>query len=516
MGMLQSCSPGLAVVNIDNGVGAGATAALIARGAAAMTAVPFVLRDHREQLWRRWAESLGDDVAADYQEIMSSPLGERVRARLHRRPHRLEPRRRSTRRRAQLRQACDRVAADAAHRMSLGLHRSRPGDGSAGAARSDRRRAPRRPGARGAAVVRRDARAGQGRGRRSSTGWSSRSSAPSPATASMREPAVRRRPAAAARPGCAPSGPPLGCSHAEAGTHLRRTLRRARDLPRFRPLRPLHARPGQVRRHPGRHHAGRSLGRAGGLRRRDHRGPRRRRVAGGAPRLRPDPPRPGACRRVVPCRSTSPSRSCTARSPRTAPSRACSRWPASPTPGPASLGSSVGMDKELMKAVFANAGLPQMDYLVLRDGAATGPDAVAAVEARLDYPVFVKPANLGSSVGMTKAHDRAELGQALELAAVYDRKTIVEATCDGRELECSLLGNDERARVDPRRGHPGQRVLRLRVQVHRGQDGLQDPRGRLGRSTCSRSRSSRWPPSRPSTRAASPAATSSSRRRRTG
>jgi D-alanine-D-alanine ligase len=106
------------------------------------------------------------------------------------------------------------------------------------------------------------------------------------------------------------------------------------------------------------------------------------------------------------------------------------------------LGSSVGMDKELMKAVFAGAGLPQVDYLVLRDDAAVGPDAVAAVEARLEYPVFVKPANLGSSVGMTKAHDHAELGPALDLAAVHDRKTIVEAFCDGRELECSLLGNE--------------------------------------------------------------------------
>ena len=106
------------------------------------------------------------------------------------------------------------------------------------------------------------------------------------------------------------------------------------------------------------------------------------------------------------------------------------------------VASSVGMDKELMKAVFASAGLPQMDYLVLRDDAASGPEAVAAVEARLEYPVFVKPANLGSSVGMTKAHDRAELGPALDLAAVYDRKTIIEAACDGRELECSLLGND--------------------------------------------------------------------------
>ena len=179
------------------------------------------------------------------------------------------------------------------------------------------------------------------------------------------------------------------------------------------------------------------------------------------------------------------------------------------------LGSSVGMDKELMKAVFANAGLPQMDYLVLRDAAAAGPDAVAAVEARLEYPVFVKPANLGSSVGMTKAHDRGELGPALELAAVYDRKTIVEAACDGRELECSLLGNDDVARVGRRRGRPGQRVLRLRVQVHRGQDGLHHPRRRRPSGTASAYASSRSPRSASSTPAASPAATSSSRRRPT-
>jgi D-alanine-D-alanine ligase len=106
------------------------------------------------------------------------------------------------------------------------------------------------------------------------------------------------------------------------------------------------------------------------------------------------------------------------------------------------VASSVGMDKEMMKAVFAAAGLPQCAYLVLRDEAATGAAAVAAVEEQLAYPVFVKPVNLGSSVGMTKAHDRAELGPALELAAAYDRKTIVEAAVEGRELECSLLGNE--------------------------------------------------------------------------
>jgi D-alanine-D-alanine ligase len=105
--------------------------------------------------------------------------------------------------------------------------------------------------------------------------------------------------------------------------------------------------------------------------------------------------------------------------------------------------SGAAMDKELMKAVFAAAGLPQVDYLVLRDGDATGVQAVAAVEERLVYPVFVKPANLGSSVGMTKAHDRTELGPALELAAAYDRKVVIEAASPGRELECSLLGNED-------------------------------------------------------------------------
>jgi len=107
------------------------------------------------------------------------------------------------------------------------------------------------------------------------------------------------------------------------------------------------------------------------------------------------------------------------------------------------LASSVGMDKEIMKAVFAAAGLPQVAYVVLRDGAAARPNAVARVEDGLAYPVFVKPANLGSSVGMTKAHDRAELGPALLLADSYDHKVIVEAASRGREIECAVLGNEE-------------------------------------------------------------------------
>ena len=113
--------------------------------------------------------------------------------------------------------------------------------------------------------------------------------------------------------------------------------------------------------------------------------------------------------------------------------------------------SGAGMDKELMKAVFAAHGLPQVDWLVLRGADVGGEAALAAVEERFDYPVFVKPCNLGSSVGMTKAHDRAELGPALELAARYDRKVIVEVFADGRELECSVLGNDQ-----PRASVPGE------------------------------------------------------------
>jgi D-alanine-D-alanine ligase len=114
-----------------------------------------------------------------------------------------------------------------------------------------------------------------------------------------------------------------------------------------------------------------------------------------------------------------------------------------PYAGAGVAASAVGMDKELMKAVFAAHGLPQAEYLVFRGAAATGETAITAVEAQLAYPVFVKPANLGSSIGITKAHSRGELVSALEFAASFDRKTIVERAVVGRELECAVLGNDE-------------------------------------------------------------------------
>jgi D-alanine-D-alanine ligase len=107
--------------------------------------------------------------------------------------------------------------------------------------------------------------------------------------------------------------------------------------------------------------------------------------------------------------------------------------------------SAVGMDKVVMKDVFRAQGLPVIDYLMVkRKDWEADPDAVLArAEARLDYPMFVKPANLGSSVGITKACDRAGLRAGLDLAAEYDRKLLIERGIDAREIEVSVLGNDE-------------------------------------------------------------------------
>jgi D-alanine-D-alanine ligase len=113
------------------------------------------------------------------------------------------------------------------------------------------------------------------------------------------------------------------------------------------------------------------------------------------------------------------------------------------------LGSSAGMDKDVMKRLFAQARLPMVKHVTLlrADWEKSPRKAVALVEKALKYPVFVKPANMGSSVGIGKVHDRKELGPALTLAARYDRKMVVEAGVGGkkskaRELEVAVLGND--------------------------------------------------------------------------
>ena len=109
------------------------------------------------------------------------------------------------------------------------------------------------------------------------------------------------------------------------------------------------------------------------------------------------------------------------------------------------LGSALGMDKEKMKMVLQAVGLPSVDYLVYRRNEwERSPTMIMdAIEQRLGYPCFVKPVNLGSSVGINKAHDRAELEHAINVAAEYDRKVIIERGINCRELECAVLGNDE-------------------------------------------------------------------------
>ena len=114
------------------------------------------------------------------------------------------------------------------------------------------------------------------------------------------------------------------------------------------------------------------------------------------------------------------------------------------------LGSAAGMDKDVMKRLFAQARLPIVKHVTLlrAEWEKSPRKAIAQIENALSYPVFVKPANLGSSVGISKAHDRKELGPALDLAARYDRKLIVEQGVGGkkaraRELEVAVLGNDD-------------------------------------------------------------------------
>jgi D-alanine-D-alanine ligase len=109
------------------------------------------------------------------------------------------------------------------------------------------------------------------------------------------------------------------------------------------------------------------------------------------------------------------------------------------------LASSVGMDKAVMKLLFRARGLPVCDWQVVRRRDwRTAPRSVGAtIEQTLTYPLFVKPANMGSSVGISKVHEPTELGAALDQAFEFDRKVIVEAAvADAREIECGVLGNE--------------------------------------------------------------------------
>ena len=117
-----------------------------------------------------------------------------------------------------------------------------------------------------------------------------------------------------------------------------------------------------------------------------------------------------------------------------------------PYVGAGVLGSAVGMDKAVMKQLFAAHGLPQVKYVVTirREWERDSAGITARVERELGYPVFVKPANLGSSVGISKARNTSELADAVRTAAEFDRKIVIEAAVpQAREIEVAVLGNDD-------------------------------------------------------------------------
>lgn len=127
-----------------------------------------------------------------------------------------------------------------------------------------------------------------------------------------------------------------------------------------------------------------------------------------------------------------------------------------PYVGAGVLGSAAGMDKAVMKTLFAAGGLPIVAHLVAmrREWERNARDVTRRVRDTLHYPAFVKPANLGSSVGISKARNDEELIAAMELALQFDRKIVIEAAVpDAREIECAVLGNDE-----PKASVPGEIV----------------------------------------------------------
>jgi len=120
------------------------------------------------------------------------------------------------------------------------------------------------------------------------------------------------------------------------------------------------------------------------------------------------------------------------------------------------LASACGMDKVAMKLLFLQAGLPMCKYVwfLRTQWKSDRGKIMETIKRKLGLPCFVKPANLGSSVGVSRADDKKSLEQAVELAAQYDRKIVVEEAVDGREIECAVIGNNE-----PKASLPGEYVI---------------------------------------------------------
>ncbi len=109
------------------------------------------------------------------------------------------------------------------------------------------------------------------------------------------------------------------------------------------------------------------------------------------------------------------------------------------------LGSALAMDKAYAKIIFEKVGIPNAAFLVFnrKQLSDNQEEIISKIESTFEYPCFIKPANAGSSVGITKAHDRNELIEGLFYAARYDKKILIEEFINGREIECAVLGNDE-------------------------------------------------------------------------
>lgn len=121
------------------------------------------------------------------------------------------------------------------------------------------------------------------------------------------------------------------------------------------------------------------------------------------------------------------------------------------------LASSCGMDKVFMKILFRDAGLPMCKYVwfLRNEWEGASETVISQVKEKIGFPCFVKPANLGSSVGVSRADDEISLRRAVEIAAEFDRKIIIEEGLDMREIECAVLGNDE-----PRASLPGEYIIK--------------------------------------------------------
>ncbi len=145
-----------------------------------------------------------------------------------------------------------------------------------------------------------------------------------------------------------------------------------------------------------------------------------------------------------------------------------------PYVGAGVVGSAVGMDKVMMKRAFVACGLPIARSIEFRDTHA-GPELVERIARELGYPVFVKPANMGSSVGVSEAEDRAQLQAAIELALAYDEWAIAEEAIDGREIEVGILGDDPPEASEAGEVVPGDRFYTYADKYEHGTADLRAP-----------------------------------------